>query len=89
MLRKLKYALESYSWSGPWIMPSRPQNFKKSDTQRLIRSAKEAGLTIVGLVLEGGRVTVKVSDAPQLADQNDPNEWDREYGPQATPKPKR
>jgi Mrp family chromosome partitioning ATPase len=66
-------------------MPSRPQAFKKSDTARLIRSAREAGLTIVGLVLEGGRVIVKVGEPqPDGGDQQQPNEWDRDYGTETT-----
>ena len=68
-------------------MPSRPQNFKKSDTQRLIRSAEEAGLRNHGVVLDGARVILQIGGAPGDngdGDQQQPSEWDKAYGTEVT-----
>jgi hypothetical protein len=66
-------------------MPSGPQNFKKTDAARLIRTAEEAGLKISGLILDAGRVILKIGDAP--LDNNggeQQNEWDESYGTQTS-----
>jgi Mrp family chromosome partitioning ATPase len=60
---------------GQRNMPSRPQNFKKSDTQRLIRAAEEAGLKITGVVLDAGRVILQVGDSETPADAAALDEW--------------
>jgi hypothetical protein len=59
----VNYGPERSSCRGKGKMPSGPQTFKRSDAQRLIRSAREAGLRITRVVLERDRVILQVGDA--------------------------
>jgi hypothetical protein len=63
-------------------MPAKPQAFKKTDTARMIRAARDAGEKITAIVLERGRVILRVGDseaAHDAGEKNDRNEWDTAF----------
>jgi hypothetical protein len=49
-------------------MPSARPNFRKSDTQRMIRAAQTAGLKITAITLDKDRVVLKVAEAAPAAE---------------------
>jgi hypothetical protein len=44
-------------------MPSARPNFRKSDTQRMIKAAQTAGLRVTSITLDKDRVVLQVADA--------------------------
>jgi hypothetical protein len=58
-------------------MSSGPHSFKHRDAARLIRATTPAGLTVKGVSLDGGKITLMVGDATQRANTDDEcNPWD-------------
>jgi len=58
-------------------MSSGPYSFKHRDAARLIRATTAAGLTVKGVSLDGGKVTLLVGDVAQRANtDNESNPWD-------------
>jgi hypothetical protein len=51
--------------------PGSRQNFRKTDTARMIRAAQDAGLRITGITLDRNRVVLQVEE-PVKQDADEP-----------------
>jgi hypothetical protein len=58
-------------------MPTGRHSFKHNDAARLIRATKAAGLTVKGVTLDKGKVTLLVDEAAPADEAAKPNPLDR------------
>jgi hypothetical protein len=58
-------------------------SFKHNDAARLIRATRAAGLTVKGVTLDKGKVTLLVDEAPPADEAAKPNPWDEDHAPDA------
>jgi hypothetical protein len=65
----------------------RPSRFTESDITRILRVARKLDVDVVIEVRPDGTITVQTGqkgEAPQLDTSGEINEWDKDYGTQAT-----
>ena len=63
-------------------MSRRPSKYTESDIGRILKVAKRLDVHVRIEIKPDG--TIVVTGAPQLGEEQQPNEWDEEYGAQSS-----
>jgi uncharacterized protein YjlB len=60
----------------PFIMSSRPSNFRRNDVKRAVQAVQEAGLKVARVELHGGKVLIIPAGDEEVTDDSS-NSFDK------------